>query len=268
MFGQNTATHRNGNGKQNIRILWKPPPDADDTIEFVATVVQSKSVFWTNLKSSPLEVKSGPQASFNGRPSAQQQSGVPETLYGDCDTKKLCFGLPANCVASKSCRALFKSEYDRVASQLLMELHGVFANDMQYFAVAISSDEKMGDDSVTECYKATDGTVKLRNSFNFGRSNQLDDIAIRPDYASMENGVGSCQWRRRALTSRHGKTFDLEHDKYYLLLAAGEISQTNDKKAYHGDTNRIASASALNLTVAGSVDAGARLQPLTKAHGL
>ncbi|XP_019635185.1 PREDICTED: putative ferric-chelate reductase 1 [Branchiostoma belcheri] len=53
--GANTATHNSQATKRDLSLTWTPPSEAGHgTVEFVATVAEQKTVYWTDLKSSQL----------------------------------------------------------------------------------------------------------------------------------------------------------------------------------------------------------------------
>ncbi|XP_035688607.1 putative ferric-chelate reductase 1 [Branchiostoma floridae] len=53
--GANSATHNSQAVKRDLTLTWTPPSDAGHgTVEFVATVAEQKTVYWTGLKSSQL----------------------------------------------------------------------------------------------------------------------------------------------------------------------------------------------------------------------
>ena len=202
-------------------MLWKPPSDIEGSVEFIATVVESKQVFWTNIKSNRLQVQSSGSA-----PSARhaRNNALGDTLYNGCDQSKLCFGYPDNCKSTKTCLALFKASYDKLAKELIMEIHGRVSSEHRYFAVGLSDDEDMGDDSVTECVQGDEG-VKALNSHNRGRRNVPADISlITVEEQKLVDGIASCRWRRNATTVSNGKSFDIVNNKYHVLLAVGQIS--------------------------------------------
>ncbi|XP_069746553.1 putative defense protein isoform X2 [Narcine bancroftii] len=56
---ENSAiTHSNTNPKnRNVVYTWNPPPSKDCVkVEFVATVAQSREIYWVNLKSDEMEI--------------------------------------------------------------------------------------------------------------------------------------------------------------------------------------------------------------------
>ncbi|CAH1238176.1 FRRS1 [Branchiostoma lanceolatum] len=53
--GANSATHNSQAVKRDLSLTWTPPSDAGHgAVEFVATVAEQKTVYWTGLKSSQL----------------------------------------------------------------------------------------------------------------------------------------------------------------------------------------------------------------------
>jgi hypothetical protein len=88
-FPRNGAvTHANNIDKNLIKFLWKAPSDYNRTIYFQATIVKEKVIYWKNIKSLEVSVKS----TFD-----------QNEIYENCGETKYCLGYPKNCVKSKSC---------------------------------------------------------------------------------------------------------------------------------------------------------------------
>jgi len=132
-----------------------------------------------------------------------------------------------------------------------------------YVAVAFSSDNKMGDDSVTECV-AVNGRTSVHASFNDGKRNTrlresqegLSDIEAR-----LVDGNLYCKFSRLSPFTVKDITFDLRKN-YYLLLSRGSASDSG--VGYHERT-KAASGRSLQLTEMGAVAADKDL--LVKVHG-
>ncbi len=170
---------------------------------------------------------------------------MPSTLtqaYERCFNKeRLCFGLPAKCFDSKSCKVLYSS-YSISESNGTVEMELFLSRDKsdnKWVAMALSSDTSMGEDSVTECILRDDGTINIKQGWNPKRhkpTENLDNITgFTTISASYVNSLLNCKWRRNGITLIKGITFDIVKDKYYLLLAYGPMS-TGIKlliKSYH-----------------------------------
>lgn len=88
-----------------------------------------------------------------------------DSFYSDCNVKKSCFGTPSGCVNSKSCKAV--TAVTVLGDRYIFE---VKAPNAAWVGVGLSSDSKMGDDSVIECVK--DGNnVNAHMSWTTARPN-------------------------------------------------------------------------------------------------
>ncbi len=165
-------THRTGTPKYKIETSWTPPRSFVGSVVFRATIVQSKSVFWTALDSEPIQVTSNlqkPNIAYN-KNNAQgdyesngkqldniQSSSVPQTQssiesqsrinYDICD-KKFCFGLPNNCVKYRSCVMLLSGGYTSLTDGIVeFEIYADVNkyNGNAYYSMGLSTDNKMGE---------------------------------------------------------------------------------------------------------------------------
>jgi hypothetical protein len=140
--------------------------------------------------------------------------------------------LPENCIQQNvSCNILLTATpvIDTNGS-VQFELFGRVRDKTRWFAMGLSFDEEMGDDSVTEILISNDAK-EIRQSWNDEKSNQLipnvkgiEQIAI-----TLTDGFLSGKWRRDALTIVKDKHFDILNDKFYILLAEGPLDAKNSK---------------------------------------
>lgn len=98
-------------------------------------------------------------------------------MYDGCDSVKGCLGLPGGtCIQERSCSALvtFAQKNER---SFEFELWATNSPDNSFVAVGLSDDNKMGDDSVTEC-TVVNGRVNAFMSRNeAGKSNtRLENV--------------------------------------------------------------------------------------------
>ena len=107
------------------------------------------------------------------------------------------------------------------------------APNAAYIASALSFDRHMGDDSAMECVKEG-SEVKIYSSYTIRQSGTYDAIryGIPQDIIRLqegkidENGI-SCVIERDESSVVDGKTFDLKHGKFYLLMATGTKVKTD-----------------------------------------
>ena len=193
--------------------------------------------------------------------------------------------MPADCLASQSqvCDMLFTVSLDSTGRSAIMELlskldAGSSAGEdaSRWFAVGFSDDTQMGDDAVFECFMLDDsGSVDLRVSHNSGKSNRVvGDIPESTSVqTSLKNDLVSCSWNQLTRFTVRGKTYDLNHLKYHLMLAKGPF-RSGSIKAYH--TNRIVSGDPIDVAAVNSFissstkssPSGSQSISLIKAHGI
>ena len=68
---QNTLTHSNALPKYKIESVWTPPKSFASDVVFRATVVQTKSIFWTAIDSEPIDITSNQISSFIDNPNSR-----------------------------------------------------------------------------------------------------------------------------------------------------------------------------------------------------
>lgn len=114
------------------------------------------------LQISKLNVplKLNPYVSF------QEQQSDP--IYEGCGQTKTCFGFPDGCVATKDCRTVTTSIVSGERYEFELKSNG--KDNLAYVAVALSNDDKMGDDSVMECVPEN-GRVHAYTSWTLPRPN-------------------------------------------------------------------------------------------------
>lgn len=140
-------------------------------------------------------------------------------------------------------------------------------NRPAYIAVGLSTDSKMGDDSVIECVPEQ-GTVNAYASWTFsgpyGVSRQgIAQNFIKLTQQSYVDGVIHCTVERDAVTTVKGQRFDLINEKYHLLLATGS-SADSTHVSYH-DIGRHVTGVPLALAEVGPVQGNSKL--LLRLHG-
>jgi hypothetical protein len=159
---------------------------------------------------------------------------MPSTLtqaYERCFNKeRLCFGLPAKCFDSKSCKVLYSSySISELNGTVEMELFWSRdeSSDNKWVAMGLSSDAIMGEDSVTECILRGDGTIDIKQGWNPKNHNPTENLDNITGFTtigtSYVNSLLNCKWRRNGITLIKGITFDIVKEKYYLLLAYGPM---------------------------------------------
>ncbi|XP_066996318.1 putative ferric-chelate reductase 1 homolog [Anabrus simplex] len=281
---QNTVSHTNAYQKKSMKFEWQAPSDYEGDIIFNATVVQNFGTYWTGVISDIVKVAdhSGDNSSHSvgiSTTKSPKTTTTPEPyttekvvkatvradpVYDGCGETKACFGSSPDCVEMQDCPAfvsiLVKGSYYE------FEMKGT---DVQYVAVGLSDDKFMGDDSVIEC--ANDGSgskgVNAYMSWNPGKFNQrlsdnITNNAIELLTGTAADGTLHCKVSRSEVTEIMGRTYDLANNKYFLLLAAGNLK--GDKSLAFHDVY-VASAESNYLSDVSGFTAASKL--LIRLHG-
>ncbi|CAG2056667.1 unnamed protein product, partial [Timema podura] len=206
---------------------------------FSATFVQDYSTFWIGVLSDKVEVAkrsvdNPAQSTGISTTRAPKTSTVPayipeievkaaatdDPIYSGCGSTKSCFGAPDQCLDTKSCTAVTTVQVE--GDRYTFEVKGRGAG---YAAVALSDDSKMGDDSVMECARdsAQNRPANVYLSYNTDKTNARSSSQRGISFinSSYVNGEVYCRFTRDVVTNISGKIYDLEKNKYYLLLAVG-----------------------------------------------
>lgn len=158
-------------------------------------------------------------------------------IYSKClDTEVYCMSLPESCVQQNtSCNILLIATpvIDSHNGSVVFELLGRVDQNTRWFAMGLSFDKSMGDDSVIEILISNDGKYKaMRQSWNQGESNQV--IAnvkgiTQIGGLTFSDGFLYGKWQRDADTDVKAKHFDILNDKFYILLAQGALDANNSE---------------------------------------
>jgi len=104
--------------------------------------------------------------------------------------------------------------------------------------MGLSRDERMGDDLTTSCIIESNGGVGIVTGFNKGyngnkniargtgkkgsKEAMKDGIAERIEFKRQEGWI-SCSWKRTRRATIEDQVWDLESDKYHVMLAQGSV---------------------------------------------
>ena len=133
-------------------------------------------------------------------------------------------------------------------------------------AVAFSKDGKMGEDVVFACLPG-EGSVAV--GWNAGKNNQLGVNGLEAEAARVDqvNGVATCSFKvadkmEGKLQDGQDVAFDLQQDKFFLLLAHGPGSSS--ALSYHA--NRLPSGGEVDLKAFVKVEGASDV--LVRVHGI
>ncbi|KAI0224795.1 putative ferric-chelate reductase 1 [Lamellibrachia satsuma] len=146
-----------------------------------------------------------------------------------------------------------------------------------YVSIGFSMDKSMGDDSVIDCI-VKDKEVILQPSYNEKgiRHNirlklSLEQAGLSLTSSSNTGGRLTCEFTRNISVPGQNNVFDLAKEKYYVMLAYGDLKSDKTKRQHSGNS-RILSHDLVNLTAAGespsSSTGSSRRSVLHKTHGV
>lgn len=275
-----TATHSSTELKRNVVLEWNAPADYVGDIVFNSTLAQDYDKFWVGVTSGPISLVADeqtvinsisttrqplqPTITYNGRPKAENINNE-DIIYNGCGDSKTCFGIPNNCIETRSCVSFtaVKVEGDKYVFEMRSPPRAA------YIATGLSTDDKMGDDSVMECIYES-GSVRAVSSWTTVGSGKFDaprsgvpQNIVQLRQGRFENGMIYCQVERPTITRVNNVEFDLSKNRYFLLIASGSALRAATVD-YH-DINRASSSSALNLGEISNIAAKSKF--LLRLHG-
>lgn len=223
----NTLTHVNPETKYEVLTEWTPKQSLLEGVIFRATVAKEWDQFWTKVD-SPVVFSSDKRLD-------------DVSLAQHCYATEGCSGLPDGCVLNGNCKILLR--YAKMNDTVHFAMHS-YIGPSHYMAMALSTDQNMGEDSVTECIR--DGTnLILRYSWNEGRTNtRTRDVPIEHVMNTFSGGLSTCRWSEPLVFDRNGQTYDLQNIQYHLLFATGVVE--HDSLNHH--TNRSFTEIPVNFT--------------------
>ncbi|KAL3841490.1 hypothetical protein ACJMK2_019628 [Sinanodonta woodiana] len=198
---QAALTHINKTVKYSVNMTWRAPAEALDTVVFVATIVQSKFVYWVNVKSPE----------------------VTPLFYDPACGKTI------SCFHGNT----FLITWAVNGSYVDFEMKASIPDpDNYWMSLGFSSDKYMGDDSVVDC-SLQSGSVRSYSSYNQGRSNApLDNnvYGIIGRGGSLQNGIFTCSFsraikveaKRKKRAAASATTFFDLNENWYLFFAQGK----------------------------------------------
>uniref|UniRef100_A0A2P2I8J2 Ferric-chelate reductase 1 homolog n=3 Tax=Hirondellea gigas TaxID=1518452 RepID=A0A2P2I8J2_9CRUS len=233
----NVVTHPNPVLKVSVVLEWAAPANYDGEVAFRATVVQDYDNFWIGITSEKVTVKRAAPAEVpttttttnapvTSVPSGGGLSGALDSIYLGCSVNKGCFGLPLGCENAENCDSLFT--YTKTSDGYQFELMGTVMSGNAYAAGGLSHDYKMGSDSVMAC-RSYQNIADITMAWNLvsTKSNSFlkDQKQGLSDYEMKQiDGKLYCRFTRQAKMEIEGKQFDLDNEKFYLMIAQGPLA--------------------------------------------
>jgi len=245
-------------------VIPQPSSSTEEKIEeeqnFTPRYISSTTTLRTTTTTT--EKPKEPLSIING---IVQHTDPEDPIFEGCNSEKACFGLPAGCVKTQKCQLIVAYKPDRLDYHF--EMKGLSNG---YIALGLSRDQRMGDDLTTSCIIQNNGGVDIISGFNVGYSGNknlrrgsgkkgskealVDGIAERIDYSRKEGWI-SCSWKRTRRSTIEGQDWNLEKDKYHIMLARGSVQDGQLNK----HRSKIVSGEPLGLGEVGEVKAKSRL---------
>ncbi|XP_041134258.1 putative ferric-chelate reductase 1 isoform X2 [Polyodon spathula] len=220
--GANSAvSHTSNSVKSLIQATWRAPSSGTGNIEFSATFVKSKFIFWVQVRSSQVTFNIAAPASPapTSTLSFNPTSSLVLISSTGCGTNKTCFSSPAGCDAAMNADCYFMSSASPQGGGdgIQFEMSGKSSG---YIAIGFSDDTNMGNDDIYICGRDANGNVQVQHAFSTGKSTptikpleNVNNIAT-----SFNNGVIKCSFITRNSISTQQRAADTS---YYIFLANG-----------------------------------------------
>jgi hypothetical protein len=154
--------------------------------------------------------------------------------YTECNAKTLtCVGMPTDCIAKQKCEVLLSAKPTQTGADFMLHWTRDPSSLDKWVSAGISTDKKMGDDSVTECILSNHKNhtmVKVRQGLTHCKKTDSDcgvDTVepvkgITKEIGTYgEDDVLTCSWSRAAETIVKTVDFNIQKNKYYIVLAHG-----------------------------------------------
>jgi len=173
---------------------------------------------------------------YQQMPASEPVEQSIDQAYMDCKDMTLkCFGMPDGCVDKQNCDVLLTAKPTQSGADFIMYWNYNSSAQNRWVGAALSSDQKMGDDSVTECILWKNNTVTVRQGLT-DCSNKCGVKTIEPikgitaETGSLRDNVLSCSWSREDDTMVKNLDFNLLHQKFYIFLVYGPIDKGIDSE--------------------------------------
>ena len=142
-----------------------------------------------------------------------------------------------------------------------------------YYSMALSDDNRMGNDFVVDCLVNSNGRVMVDLSHNIGKSNEPLSKRERMDILQEQtgqfiDGIVHCKWRLKRQFRIGNKDYDISKRSYHIFLATGSYDNDGEQnhKEYHDLKLRTSEPVNLSSIIAGSLQVK-DLTVLIRVHG-
>lgn len=261
------VTHTSGVDKNTLTFQWSPPTTSLAHIRFRATFVKTKLEFWVDVQPTNWlydSARSTPVFTPTTTPAANGPTG---SIIKDpaCGKTKGCF---SDCSGSSCSYLMMWEPVSGNASVVRITMKGKVGSDTsRYIAFGLSTDQKMGSDSVNYCIgEQNAGSVFAAWNVDGSKNNILLADAksgISNTAVALSNGILTCTFTRLKAANTTGQRFALD-PTYSILWAAGPGGSKFGVSRH--DTTIVSTQTAaltdFTVDISGGVD-----NPLIKAHG-
>nr|XP_015210525.1 PREDICTED: ferric-chelate reductase 1 [Lepisosteus oculatus] len=273
---QNSAvTQTTSSSKSTISATWKAPTSGNlKEIEFRATFVQSKNVFWVAVPSASVAYN-GTTSSGSTTPSVNAPAPTSTTTKSPssssisvsndgCGVSKSCFSYPNSCNPATNSDCYFMSSAVFPSSSNSPIQFQMCGRSDGYVSFGFSDDVEMGNDDIYACVLDGNGVVQIQHAYSTGttKPNTLPLGNVTEIKSSYSNGIICCSFNSSNTISTQrsaGKSL-----LYYILFAYGPASQGEIQ--YH-PKRPFVSTGKVDLAAAQVANGSSEQPSIIKAHG-
>ncbi|BFY99220.1 hypothetical protein BsWGS_02260 [Bradybaena similaris] len=306
--GNRALAHTENSDKLSLSLTWQPPASPSGHIVFRATFVKVLDTYWTDVISDVLLDASLNVSASNTLPATALDASCPTNQHstvggggvtemttstvgswgvsevttsnsaGSVTSQSNSIVKDSSCGVTKGCFSSCRNS----ACSFMVSWHqegdyGLYTitadtafSTSAYVALGFSTDDQMGDDSLTGCASRSNGSVVIFN----GRNTEVLPVLFTDNNVTLENytsadGILSCTFKRQIVASPDGRRVDISKP-WVLLFAVGlaTVSVNDDVSLqYHGHANRFASTAPYKVSdIVDSAAANVK-SPLIRAHG-
>ncbi|MBN3321596.1 FRRS1 reductase, partial [Atractosteus spatula] len=255
---QNSAvTQTTSSSKSTISATWKAPTSGSlKDIEFRATFVTSKSVFWVAVPSA--------RVAYVGSPSSGSTTPSISVSNDGCGVSKSCFSYPSSCNPATNSDCYFMSSAVLPSSSNSPIQFQMCGRSDGYVSFGFSDDVEMGNDDIYACVLDGNGVVQVQHAYSTGttKPNTLPLGNVTEIKSSYSNGIICCSFNSsNTISTQRSAGNSL---LYYILFAYGPSSQGEIQ--YHPNRPFV-SNEKVDLAAAQVANGGSEQPSIIKAHG-
>ncbi|XP_048845348.1 putative ferric-chelate reductase 1 [Brienomyrus brachyistius] len=261
---QGSAVSQTSSARLNqIQVTWNAPKTAPSTVQFLATVVQSYSVFWVKVPSQVVSLTGGSPQAPTPVPgmtiTTASMLPAPFSAAG-CGSTTSCLRDPVGCDPQSDPQCFYLS-FASIGQAVQFQLSGPAQG---YMSFALSLDQWMGNDDVYLCVQ-NGNLVDISAAYATGRTYpEPASMAVLSNTAwRLSNGVIQCSFLRNISIPADQTRFNL-NESYYIFIANGRADLG---AIYQHDRQPLVSNGLKSITGSPENLSGSRSSLLVKFHG-